>query len=129
MSKEKEIASLILSMERTALDRWGKGDPSGYLEISSPDVVYFDPFLERRLDGLKALTDYYEKIRGQIRIDRDEMISPKVQVCGEAAVLTFNYVSYTGKTQMRWNCTEVYLQHRDGHWRIIQTHWSMPGVK
>ncbi len=115
-------------MERTALDRWGKGDPSGYLEISSPDVVYFDPFLERRLDGLKALTEYYEKIRGQIRIDRDEIISPRVQVCGEAAVLTFNYVSYTGKTQMRWNCTEVY-QYRDGRWRIIQTHWSMTGVK
>ena len=128
MSKETEIASLILSMERTALDRWGKGDPSGYPEISSPDVVYFDPFLERRLDGLKALTEYYEKIRGQIRIDRDEIISPKVQVCGEAAVLTFNYVSYTGKTQMRWNCTEVY-QHRDGHWRIIQTHWSMTRTK
>ncbi len=65
MSKETEIASLILSLERTALDRWGKGDPSGYLEISSPDVVYFDPFLERRLDGLKALTDYYEKLRGR----------------------------------------------------------------
>ncbi len=127
MSKETEIASLILSMERAALDRWGKGDPSGYLEISSPDVVYFDPFLERRLDGLKELTEYYEKIWGQVRIDRDEMISPKVQVCGEAAVLTFNYVSYTGKTQMRWNCTEVY-QHRDGHWRIIQTHWSMTGA-
>ena len=124
MGNEQEVASLILSMERTALDRWGKGDPSGYLEISSPDVVYFDPFLERRLDGLKALTDYYEKIRGQIHIDRDEMISPKVQVCGEATVLTFNYVSYTEKTQMRWNCTEVY-QHRDGRWRIIQTHWSI----
>ena len=124
MSKEKEVASLILSMERTALNRWGKGDPSGFLEISSPDVVYFDPFLERRLDGLKALTDYYEKIRGQIRIDRDEMIGSKVQVCGETAVLTFNYVSYTGTTQMRWNCTEVY-QNRDGRWLIIQTHWSI----
>ncbi len=128
MSEETEITSLILSMERTALDRWGKGDPSGYLEISSPDVVYFDPFLERRLDGLQALTEYYEKIRGQVRIDRDEMISPTVQVCGEAAVLTFNYVSYTGKSQMRWNCTEVY-QHRDGLWRIIQTHWSRTGTK
>ncbi len=128
MSKETEIASLILSLERTALNRWGKGDPSGFLEISSPDVVYFDPYLERRLDGLKALTEYYEKIRGQVRIDRDEMISPKVQVCGEAAVLTFNYVSYTGKTQKRWNCTEVY-QHRDGHWHIIQTHWSMTETK
>ena len=124
MSKEKDVASLILSMERTALDRWGKGDPSGFLEISGPDVVYFDPFLERRLDGLKALTDHYEKIRGQIQTDRDEMLNPKVQVCGEAAVLTFNYVSYTDETQMRWNCTEVY-RHRDGQWRIIQTHWSI----
>lgn len=124
MSNEKEVASLILSMERAALDRWSKGDPSGYLDISGPDVVYFDPFLERRLDGLSALTDYYEKIRGQIRIDRDEMINPRVQVCGDAAVLTFNYVSYTDKTQMRWNCTEVY-QLRDGRWRIIQTHWSL----
>ena len=77
MSKEKDVASLILSMERIALDRWGKGDPSGFLEISGPDVVYFDPFLERRLDGFKALTDHYEKIRGQIQIDRDEMLQPQ----------------------------------------------------
>ena len=124
MSKKADVESFILSRERAALDRWGKGDPSGFLEISSPDVVYFDPFLERRLDGLQALAEYYEKLRGQIRIDCDEMIDPKVQVCGETAVLTFNYVSYTGKTQMRWNCTEVY-QHRDGRWLIIQTHWSI----
>jgi ketosteroid isomerase-like protein len=38
-SIEKEI----IEMEKAALDRWGKGDPSGFLEICSPDVVYFDP--------------------------------------------------------------------------------------
>ena len=111
-------------MERAALDRWGKGDPSGDLEISASGVVYFDPFLERRLDGLEALTRYYEALRGQVRIDRDEVINPNVHVCGEAAVLTFNYVSYTGETQMRWNCTEVY-QCQSSRWRIIQTHWSI----
>lgn len=124
MSNEKDVAATIIALERAALDRWGKGDPSGYLEISAPDVVYFDPFLERRLDGLEALTRYYETLRGKIRIDRDELIDPKVQVCGDAAVLTFNLVSYIGETQMRWNCTEVF-QRRGSRWFIIQTHWSI----
>ena len=124
MNHEKEISNLIISMERAALKRWGTGDPSGYLEISAPDVVYFDPFLEKRLDGLKALTAYYDGIRGTIHIDRDELIDPKVQVLGDSAVLTFNYVSYTGEAQMRWNCTEVYARKSD-QWRIVQTHWSI----
>lgn len=113
----------ILEMERAALDRWGKGDPSGFLEISAPDVVYFDPYLERRSDGLQALTALYEKVRGKIQIERYELLNPKVQLCGDAAVLTYNFVSYAqGKTN-RWNCTEVYRQ-TGSTWRIIQTHWS-----
>lgn len=124
MSNEKDVAATIIALERAALDRWGKGDPSGYLEISAPEVVYFDPFLERRLDGLEALTNYYEALRGKIRIDSDELINPKVQLCGEVAVLTFNLVSHIVETQMRWNCTEVF-HLQSGRWRIIQTHWSI----
>ena len=124
MSRTEEITATLIAMERTALDRWGAGDPSGYLEISAPDVVYFDPFQERRLDGLEALTVLYESLRGAIRIDRYDLIEPKVQVCGEAAVLTFNLNSCTGSSVMRWNCTEVYRLDKQG-WRLIQTHWSI----
>ena len=77
MNNENDVAATIIALERAALDRWGKGDPSGYLEISAPEVVYFDPFLERRLHGLEALTRYYDTLRGKIRIDRDELINPK----------------------------------------------------
>ncbi len=124
MTHEQDVAATIIAMERAALDRWGKGDPSGYLEISAPDVVYFDPYQERRLDGLEALTRLYESIRGKVHIDRAELIDPKVQLCGAAAVLTFNLVSHVGAAQIRWNCTEVY-RHDEGGWRIIQTHWSI----
>ena len=126
MKNEKDSAASIISMEQAALDRWGKGDPSGFLEISAQEVVYFDPFLERRLDGLDALSRYYESIRGKINIDRYELINPKVQLYEATAVLTFNYVSYCGEGRSFWNCTEVY-RRIDGRWRIIQTHWSMTG--
>jgi len=37
-----EDKDTIIATERAALDRWGKGDPSCFLEICAPDVVYFD---------------------------------------------------------------------------------------
>lgn len=124
MKRTEDIAATVIALERAALDRWGKGDPSGYLEISAPDVTYFDPFLERRVDGLEALAAWYAPLAGTIHIDRYELIEPKVQVCGEVAVLTFNLTSYSGATTMRWNCTEVYRKDPAG-WRIVQTHWSI----
>ncbi len=123
---QDDDAATIIAMERSALRRWGSGDPSGFLEISAPDVVYFDPFQPRRIDGLEALARYYEGLRGKIRIERDEMINPRVQRVGDAAVLTFDYASYgVDGAEHRWHCTEVY-RYRDGQWRIIQTHWSQP---
>ncbi len=124
MNTQEETAKIIIATERAALNRWNKGDPSGFLEISAPDVVYFDPFQGRRIDGLETLTSYYESLRGKFQIDRDEFINPKVQLCGDAAVLTYNYVSHGKDGTMRWNCTEVYQKVND-KWRIVQTHWSM----
>jgi Calcium/calmodulin dependent protein kinase II association domain len=114
----------VLVLERAALARWLDGDPSGYLEISDREVVYFDPFLPRRLDGLDALTAYYEGLRGKISALRSEILNPCVQAIGDAAVLTFNFISYGGnEDRLRWNCTEVY-RRTDRQWRIVQTHWS-----
>lgn len=123
MNNNQDISSTIISMECAALDRWGHGDPSGFLEITAPDIVYFDPYRAKRVDGLEALTALYKELWGQIQLDRYELLNPLVQIIGDAAVLTFNYVSYTGENEERWNCTEVY--RRDGdRWQIIQTHWS-----
>ena len=122
------VAEEIIAMEKAALNRWGKGDPDGFLEICTPDVVYFDPYLEMRVDGLPALTALYETIRGQVRFDRFELLNPHVQVSADLVVLTFNYVSYTGDQTSRWNCTEAYRREPDSRWRIVQTHWSYTNV-
>jgi ketosteroid isomerase-like protein len=124
----------IVAMERAALDRWGKGDPQGYLEIYAPEVTYFDPMTAKRLDGLAAMKELLIPLTGKIRIDRYEMLDPKVQQHGDVAILTFNLVSHarrpTGEAfVVRWNATAVYARV-SGAWRIIHHHWSFtkPGA-
>jgi len=118
------VREAVLALERAALDGWGKGDPGGYLAITAPEVTYFDPFVERRLDGIAALQAWYEPFRGKIRIDRDEIVEPRVQVMGEAAILTMHYVSHGSEGARCWNCTEVY-QRSGGEWKIVHSHWSL----
>ena len=114
----------IVAIEQAALRRWCAGDPSGFLEICDDDVVYFDPFLDRRLDGLAALAAYYEPLRGKVFAPRFQMLDPKVQQIGDAAVLTFNFVCYDGDDNVVcWNCTEVF-RRRGETWKLAQTHWS-----
>jgi hypothetical protein len=122
--ENNSLAQKIISLEKAALDRWGKGDPSGFIEISADDVCYFDPFLESRIDGKQALIDLYETLRGKIFIDSYEMINPHVQINDNTAVLTFNYKSQSGESINKWNCTEVY-QRSSEDWQIIQSHWSI----
>lgn len=119
-----DVREEIIRLERSALERWGRGDPDGYLEISAPDVVYFDPFVERSLVGLDALRRYYDGLRGKVRIARFEILAPHVQVAGDVAVLTFRFDSWGGNEDaFRWNATEVYRRDAQG-WRIIHTHWA-----
>lgn len=115
----------IISLEKAALERWNNGDVNGFLELSANDVVYFDPFLEKRITGKEELESWYKPLQGQIKVDRYEMNNPKVQAVQNMAVLTFNLNSYSGNVLMRWNCTEVYRLETDGNWKIIQTHWSL----
>lgn len=94
MSESNTAVATIIALERTALDRRGNGDPFGFLDISAPDVVYFDPYQEHRIDELDAVARYYQAIRGKVHIDRYELLDPNVQVCRDAAVLTFTCVSF-----------------------------------
>ena len=82
MSNVQDITAAIIALENAALERWGKGDPSGFLEISAPDVVYFDPYQEMRIDGKEALAELYKTIWGKVYFDRFELLNP---TCRSAA--------------------------------------------
>ncbi|HEX2443181.1 MAG TPA: nuclear transport factor 2 family protein [Vicinamibacterales bacterium] len=130
----RKAAEHIVSLERSALDRWVRADPDGYLSLYARDATYFDPFREKRVDGLDELHAALAAMRGvklPFTEPRYDMINPVVHVEGRTAVLTFNLVNY-GKLSggdeetvlARWNATEVYRE-TDGRWRIFHTHWSL----
>jgi len=120
----------VIAIERASLDRWIKGDPDGFLSVYAPEVTYFSPTEDRRVDGLEAMKALLAPVRGKIRIDRYELLNTKVQRHGDVAVLTYNLVNYvkqpdgTERSATRWNSTAVF--HRTGgRWLVIHSHFSL----
>jgi ketosteroid isomerase-like protein len=119
----------ILSLEKGAMERWRNGDPWGWVEISAEDVIYVDPGLTRPILSREEYKAYLKQFEGEIRYQGSEFIDPKVAIVGDAAVLTYNYLSTTTTpegsvtNQTLWNATEVYFR-LGGEWRIAHTHWS-----
>lgn len=119
----------LLAIERSALDRWGKGDPGGFLDVYGHGITYFDPMTPARLDGHQTLVDYYQPWIGKIQIPRYEIVNPQVVVDGTLALLTYNLVNYLTDPNglesvgSRWNSTTVYQRQGDA-WKAIHSHWS-----
>jgi ketosteroid isomerase-like protein len=122
-------ADQILTLERNALDRWGSGDPGGFLDLYAADVSYFDPGTAVRIDGHPAMATYYAPWVGKIQIVRYDMLSPHVVVEGNMALLTYNLVNYIRDAHgaevigSQWNSTVVYRRLGDS-WKTVHSHWS-----
>ena len=122
----------VLGLERKAMERWSRGDPWGFIELSAPDVIYFDTDTPQRINGREALRAEYAKREGKISYDVMDFIDPRVQVCGEVAVMTYRFLSTwlnphaSVSHRTPWNCTEVFARQA-GEWKIIHTHWSFIG--
>jgi ketosteroid isomerase-like protein len=122
-------ANEVIALERSALDRWGKGDVDGFLSIYADEITYFDPIQDRRVDGLPAMRALLGNFAGKFKIDRYEMLSPKVQRHGDVAVLTYQIQNYarqadgTERPTNHWNVTEVF-RRVGGKWRTIHSHFS-----
>ena len=97
----------IIAMEKAMLDRWGTGDTDSFLELAAPEITYFDPSLSKRLDGREAFDKFLAPLKGTFRVPKYEMIDPRVQVYGQAAVLSYNMVDYdeAGTNAFRMNFT------------------------
>ena len=128
-TKFEGVLGEVMALESAAMERWRKGDPWGFIGIYAPEVTYFDTGTPQRLNGLDALRAEYAQREGKILYDVMDFIAPRVQVCGELAVLTYRFFSTqlnpdgSISSRIPWNCSEVYVRIA-GQWRIVHNHWS-----
>jgi ketosteroid isomerase-like protein len=122
-------AEEIIALERAALDRWGRGDPEGFLGTYAPEGTYFDPSTPKRMNGLAAMRERYGPIKGKVKVNSYDMIDPKVQGHGDVRVLSYNLVSRSpapagdSVITTRWNSSSVY-ERVGGGWKVLHSHWS-----
>lgn len=128
-SGKEDVKAAIIALEKQALELWNSGNPDGFIELSSDDVIYVDPAFEHKIEGKKALEEYYNTIRGKVKIDLYRMIDPVVRLFSDMAVLMYDYEAHRDGQIFKMHCTEVYQSDSSNRWKIIHTHWSfvMPG--
>lgn len=131
----KQVEKEIIEIEKSLLDEWGKGHTMIFPDNSADEITYFDPSLEKRINGKTEFIKLLKPIENKFGIERYEMLDPKVQVHCNVAVLTYNLTDYSRNQQgneesFMWNSTEVYFKIK-GEWKIIHSHWSFvkPQVK
>jgi ketosteroid isomerase-like protein len=132
VDKDASVLAELMRLEAAAMERYRKGDPFGFTEISIPAVTYFDSRTPGRVEGLASLKAEMAARAGKIHYDVMDFVEPRVLVHGDAAVLFYRFLSTSlrpdGAVAERtaWNCTEVFAKS-EGQWRIVHTHWSLIG--
>ena len=85
--EENTMLEKLLAIENANMERWRRGDPMGWTEISAPEVTYVDPELTKPIDGLEAYTDFLKQLIGKIQYDISEFINPRERRDANAPVI------------------------------------------
>ncbi len=123
----ERIARHIVGLEKAALDRWLKGDTSGYADLWSKDSFsYFDAVVKERVDSHAEIMKFLAAIDGKLFADGYDFRKPRVQFSPdmEMAILTYQLFAKSTLMDMAYNCIEVYRLESDGKWRVAHSTWS-----
>lgn len=123
--EDQALAARLVEKEKTALDKWFKGDVSGYASLwSERSFSYFDAVVKNRVDSPKEIRKFLKAIEGKLFAESYEFRTPRVQLANDMAVLTYQLFADTSLMKMAYNCIEVFQREDDGEWRVIHSTWS-----
>lgn len=130
---DDEVARAVIARERAAFDAWQRKDKNFFAGYLADDATYFgmmSPYLET--DPKENFLPKFERITEMFKMLDVQMYNPRVQVYGDAAVLTYNAAQTvnTGGRVMHYTnkMTSVYVR-QNGVWRVVHGHESMnPGA-
>lgn len=124
--EEKLLADHIIGLEEAALEKWFKGDTSGYAQLwSKRSFTYFDGVEKQRLEDFASMSDLFKRVEGKLSAKSYEIHSPRVQSGLDMAVLTYQLFAKSNLLDMEYNCIEVFQKEEDGKWYAIHSTWSI----
>ncbi len=122
--EEKKLAEHLIGLEKKALDRWFKGDVSGYRALwSERSFTYFDAVVKERVEDFETINVFLESIDGKLFAEKYDFRSPRIQFGTDIAVLTYQLFAETNLIDMEYNVIEVFQKESD-EWRVIHSTWS-----
>lgn len=123
-SEERILADHLINLEKAALGKFFKGNPSGYADLwSKHSFTYFDALVTERTDDHDTVMTFLNSIEGKLFAESFEFRSPRVQAGKDMAVLTYQLFSKTNLIDMEYNVVEVF-QREGNEWRVIHSTWS-----
>lgn len=124
--EDKQLAEHIIGLEESALEKWFKGDTSGYAELwSKRSFTYFDGVEAKRLEDFASMADLFDRVEGKLSAKSYEIRNPRVQPAIDMAVLTYQLFAKSNLIDIDYNCIEVFQKEEDGAWRAIHSTWSI----
>jgi hypothetical protein len=79
-SEERVLADHLVGLEKAALDKWFKGDTSGYETLfSTRSPTYFDAAVTERVDDHETAKKLQAAIHGKLFAESYEFRSPRVR--------------------------------------------------
>lgn len=123
---EKQIAEYIIGLEQSALEKWFRGDISGYARLwSKRSFTYFDAVETKRMEQFEDMLPLLKRVEGNLKAESFEVRDPRVQFGQDMAVLTFQLFAKTNLVDVDYNCIEVFQKEDDVEWHVIHSTWSI----
>lgn len=123
-SEERALAEHIIGLEKAALDKFFKGDPSGYADLwSTRSFTYFDILVTERTEDHASVMEFLKSIEGKVFAEHYDFRNPRVQAGKDMAVLTYQLFAETNLIDQKYNVVEVF-QSEGNDWRVIHSTWS-----
>lgn len=124
-TEDKNLTEYIIGLEQSALEKWFKGDTSGYEQLwSKRSFTYFDAVVTERVDDHATIAKFLKTIDGKLFADGYDFRHPRVQIGQDMAVLTYQLFAKTTLIDMEYNVVEVYQKEDNGEWHVIHSTWS-----
>lgn len=124
-TEDKNLTEYIIGLEQSALEKWFKGDTSGYEQLwSKRSFTYFDAVVTERVDDHATIAKFLKTIDGKLFADGYDFRHPRVQIGQDMAVLTYQLFAKTTLIDMEYNVVEVYQKEANAEWHVIHSTWS-----